>query len=297
MEAGSNRGSDGSVAAAWRSHSSYLLRVANRLLGDAAAAEDTVQEAFARLARADVAAIDDVRGWLAVVVRRLSIDRLRSAYVRHETAVEVLPGDDVPGAGLAPNPSDRVTLDDEVQLALSVVLDELKPPERTAFVLHDVFAVPFGEIGSLVGRSPAAVRQLASRARRAVQGKAPVPGRDRTRDRAVVTAFLAAAHSGDLDTLLVLLDPNARFTADRTAARHGFPTELRGGDRLAQAFRGRTRGAQVALIDGEVGAAWAPGGKAQGLFAFTIVDDVVAAIALVADARRVAALDVALLGG
>jgi RNA polymerase sigma-70 factor, ECF subfamily len=297
VNASATPASNSSVAAAWHAHSAYLLRVANRLLGDAAYAEDTVQEAFARLAQVDVAAIDDVRGWLAVVVRRLSIDRLRSAYLRHETAAEVGPDGEVPAAGLAPDPSDRVTLDDEVQLALGVVLDELSPPERTAFVLHDVFAVPFDEIGPLVGRSPTAARQLASRARRTVQGKAPLPGRDRARDRAVVAAFLAAAHAGDLDTLVVLLDPEARFSADGTAARHGFPRELLGGDRLAQAFRGRTKGAQLALIDGEVGVAWAPGGKAQGLFAFTVVDDAIVAIALTADATRAAALHVALLGG
>jgi RNA polymerase sigma-70 factor, ECF subfamily len=296
VTAAANPTSSSFVAAAWRAHGAYLIRVANRVLGDPAGAEDAVQEAFARLTQADVATIDDVRGWLAVVVRRLSIDRLRSAYVRREAAAEVALGDDVAGVGLAPDPSDRVTLDDEVQLALGVVLDELSPPERTAFVLHDVFAIPFDEVGSLVGRSPTAARQLASRARRAVQGKAPLPGRDRARDRAVVAAFLAAAHAGDLETLLVLLDPDARFCADSTAARHGFPTELRGGDRLAQAFRGHARGAQLALIDGEIGLAWAPRGKALGLFTLTIVDDAIVAIAVTGDPGRVSALDVALLG-
>jgi RNA polymerase sigma-70 factor (ECF subfamily) len=296
MDAGAGRAQVDSFAAAVRDHGGYLRRVATRLLGDPEAAEDTVQEAYARLAQTDLVAIGDMRGWLAVVVRRLSIDHLRHAYVRRESTAPVFPGDDIPEAGLAPDPADRITLDNEVQLALGVVLDELSPPERTAFVLHDVFAVPFDEIAAIVGRSSAAARQLASRARRRVQGTVATPGRDRARDRAVVSAFLAAARGGDLDTLILLLDPDAVLTVDEAAAARGSFTGTHGADRVARTFTERPLGARPALIDGEVGLAWAPEGQVRAVFTFTVVEDTITAIRLVTDARVIAALHVAFLG-
>lgn len=289
---GSDRERVDPIAAAVREHGSYLHRVATRLLGDPGAAEDTVQEAYTRLARTDLDAVGDVRGWLAVVVRHLAIDHLRRAYVRRESSTPDLPCGDVPAA----DPADRITLDDEVQLALGVVLDGLSPPERTAFVLHDVFAVPFDEIGTIVGRSAVAARQLASRARRRVQGMAAVPGRDRARDRAVVSAFLAAARGGDLDTLILLLAPGAVLTVDEAAAASGAFAAADGADDVARTFTERPLGARPVLIDGEAGLGWAPDGRLRAVFTITVAGDTVAAIGLVTDVRVLATLDVAFLG-
>jgi RNA polymerase sigma-70 factor (ECF subfamily) len=196
----------------WRNDRGHLLRLAARLLGDQAEAEDVIQDAFDRLTRVDLAEIDDVRGWLAVVVRHLCLDRLRSAYVRRESvsdadfvdASTTLQGErDV-------DPADRVTLDDQIQAALAVVLDRLSPAERTAFVLHDVFGFPFAAVGEIVGRSPAACRQLASRARRSVRAGDGVGRSDDvalTSHRRVVEQFIAACKGGDITELMATLDP------------------------------------------------------------------------------------------
>jgi RNA polymerase sigma-70 factor (ECF subfamily) len=201
----------------WRDDRDRMVRLARRMLGDAAEAEDVVQEAFGRLARVDLDDIDDVAGWLAVVVRRLCLDRIRSARVRHEsTVLGALPEGviSLPPA-LAADPADRITLDDQVQLALAVVLDRLSPAERTAFVLHDIFGVPHAAVGEIVGRSTAACRQLASRARRAIR-----EGPDRTGEevrrvdieneqhRAVSERFIDACAGGDLRALMEVLDPD-----------------------------------------------------------------------------------------
>jgi len=198
----------------WHAHRAHLLALATRMLGDPTAAEDVVQEAYGRLARLDPAdrdAIDDPGGWLAVAVRRRCLDRIRSAAYRRE----VVAG---PGSRAEPpdpaDPADRVTLDDQVQAALAVVLDRLTPAERTAFVLHDVFGFPFAAVGEIVGRTPAACRQLASRARRAVRSgdrpgdpEAAAPGGDAERRRVVAERFVAACDGGDLDALMAVLDP------------------------------------------------------------------------------------------
>jgi RNA polymerase sigma factor (sigma-70 family) len=294
MDAGKGCAQVDLFAAAVRDHGGYLHRVATRLLGDPHAAEDAVQEAYVRLAQTDLEEIEDKRGWLAVVVRRLAIDHLRHAYVRRESTAPALLGDGIP-VHPGPDPADHVTLDEQVQLALGVVLDELSPPERTAFVLHDVFAVPF-EIAAIVGRSPAAARKLASRARHRVQGMVAEPGRDRARDRAVVSAFLAAARGGDLDTLILLLDPDAVLTVDEAVAERGSFTGTHGAARVARTFTERPLGARPALIDGEVGLAWAPEGRLMAVFTFTIVGDTITAISLAADARVIDTLHVAFLG-
>ena len=199
---------------AWREHRRHLLDIGFRILGDLNAAEDAVQEAFARLARADLDSIDDVGGWLVVVVSRVCLDRLR-AERRHPTTpahetLETPP--DKPGA----DPADRVTLDDNVRLALQLVLERLTPPERTAFVLHDVFQYPFDAIAEVVGRSPAACRQLASRARRTIAAEThPARFRVETSEQRLVTErFLAACATGDLDGLLAVLDPHVTGGAD-----------------------------------------------------------------------------------
>ena len=202
------------VEAAWRAHHGYLHRVASRVLGDPVAAEDAVQEAFGRLAGVDPDAIEDIRGWLAVVVRRVAVDRTRSAYSRRESAAAFAPDDQQPVA-VDPDPLDRITLDDEVQFALGVVLDRLTPPERTSFVLHDVFGFPFSAVGEIVGRSPAACRQLASRARRSVRSEAPPRDPAGEELRELAERFVAACESGDIDGLMTLLDPDVEGHGNR----------------------------------------------------------------------------------
>jgi RNA polymerase sigma-70 factor, ECF subfamily len=198
---------------AWREHRRHVLDIGWRMLGSVSEAEDVVQEAFARLVRADIDEIDDVRGWLVVVVSRLCLDRLRAAR-RHPTSPDASLGDRATG-GIA-DPADRVTLDDNVRIALHVVLERLTPAERTAFVLHDVFQYSYDEIAEIVGRTPAACRQLASRARRAIRADAgpalhPV---ESVEDRRVTEEFIAACSTGDLDALLRILDPDVSGEAD-----------------------------------------------------------------------------------
>jgi RNA polymerase sigma-70 factor (ECF subfamily) len=204
---------------AWREHRRHLLDIAFRMLGDVGEAEDAVQEAFARLARADVEEIDDVAGWLVVVVSRLCLDRLRSVR-RRPTVLGGPDADTVVAPGL--DPGDRVTLDDDVRLALHVVLERLTPAERTAFVLHDVFGYSFDAIAEIVGRTPAACRQLASRARRTVAADAR-PGRFRVEpeeQRRVTERFIAACADGDVAALLAVLDPAVTGDGDGGARRH-----------------------------------------------------------------------------
>lgn len=206
-----NQGSDqdGEIRAAWRENRRYLLDVAYRMLGSISEAEDVVQEAFARLALADRAAIKDLRGWLVVVVTRLCLDELRSARARRETYVGPwLPEPVVQASGS--DPADRVTLDDSVRIAMLVVLERLTPAERAAFVLHDVFKFGFDDVGRIVGRSPEACRQLASRARRHVAEQTG-PARfeaDPAQLRRIVDRFMTAANEGDTDALLDVLDPD-----------------------------------------------------------------------------------------
>jgi RNA polymerase sigma-70 factor, ECF subfamily len=199
---------DGEIAAAWRAHRAYLVNLAYQMLGDVGESEDVAQEAFLRLARADVAGIDDVRGWLTVVAGRLCLDQLRSARVRLET--RLLPEYDpaVDDGVLGSDPADRVTLDDEVGIALMQVLRQLSPGERVAFVLHDVFAVPFEEIADTVGRPVGTCRQLARRARAKVVAAAPRAVEVTTAEHQLVTeSFITACANGDLTALTALLDP------------------------------------------------------------------------------------------
>lgn len=217
-------GADRSVEAVWHAHHEHAQRVARRVLGDHAAAEDAVQEAFSRLARADVDSIDDVRAWLTVVVRHVAVDQVRSAHHRRETTT-AFTGEPQPFAA-AIDPLDRITLDDEVQLALGVVLDRLTPPERTAFVLHDVFGFPFEAVAEIVGRSPVSVRQLASRARRSIRSstRPSVAASDELRQLA--ERFVSACDGGDIAALMELLDPAIEGTG--TQIGHGPLGHFRG---------------------------------------------------------------------
>ncbi len=249
------------------------------MLGSTGDAEDAVQEAWIRLTRADHDHVHNLTGWLTTVVARVCLDMLRSRTSRREQ-----PWEDhaIEHPTQAPGPEDEAVAADSVGAALLVVLDTLSPAERLAFVLHDLFAVPFDEIAPIVGTSPAAARQLASRARRRVQG-APAAPTDRDRKREIVEAFLAASRGGDFGALLTLLDPAAVLRSDAAAVEMGSDPEVNGADAVARTFAGRARAARLADIDGEPGALWSAGGVPRVAFAFTITDGRITAIDLLAD--------------
>jgi RNA polymerase sigma-70 factor (ECF subfamily) len=225
-----------------------LLRLAYSQLGDVGEAEDVVQEAWLRLARSDAEAIENLDGWLTTVVARLSLDRLQSARARRETYI----GPWLPEPFTTEDPADRVTLDESVSYALLTVLEQLSPAERTAFVLHDVFDVPFGEVAEVVGRTPEAVRQLASRARRHVKQESPrfVASRDQ-HDRAV-RAFAEAIAEGDLDGLVAVLDPDVVWTSDGGGRASAARKPLRGASRVARAWAALSRRVVHAPIEVEL---------------------------------------------
>ena len=259
---------------------SHLRAVAYRMLGSLDEADDAVQEAWLRLSRADTSRVDNLRGWLTTVVARVCLDMLRSRKSRREEPLGAELPEPVPG------PEHEVMLADSVGLALLVVLETLTPAERVAFVLHDLFDLPFDEIAPIVGRTPAAARQLASRGRRRVQGGTAVRGGNHTRQREVVDAFLAASRGGELDALLALLDPDVVLRSDGAAVRVGAASEVRGAAAVAATFFGRAKGAQPALVDGSAGLVWAPGGRPRIVFAFTIEGGRIAAVDLIADPER-----------
>ncbi|HEX6675196.1 MAG TPA: sigma-70 family RNA polymerase sigma factor [Actinomycetes bacterium] len=283
------------LAERFEEHRSHLRGVAYRMLGSPSEADDAVQEAWLRLARADTSGVENLGGWLTTVVGRVCLDMLRSRSSRREQPLEAPAPASVASRADGPDPEQEALLADSVGLALLVVLDTLTPAERLAFVLHDMFAVPFDEIAPIVGRSPGAAKMLASRARRRVQQAGGVPAADRGRQRAVVEAFLAAARGGDFDALLALLDPDVVVRADRAAADTGAP-EVRGARAVASTFAGRARAAKLALVDGAVGAVWAPGGRPRVVFAFTVKDGRIVAIDTLADPERLRELDLTVLG-
>jgi RNA polymerase sigma-70 factor (ECF subfamily) len=287
--------SDG-LAAAFEEHRDHLRAVAYRLLGSMTDADDAVQDTWLRLTGADTSEVGNLGGWLTTVVARVSLNMLRSRRRRHEEPV----GDSWPGAaeaaardgagggrtaGRAADPEDEAVLADSVGLALLVVLDTLTPAERLAFVLHDMFAMPFTEVAGVLGRSTEATRQLASRARRRVRG-APSPDRvaDLARQREVTTAFLAAARGGDFSALVALLDSDVTLTADAGAAPSGRAMRLQGVElvsRGAVASSVRAADSQLALVNGDVGVVFAPAGRLRIVLAFTV-----------SPARRITAIDV-----
>src|SRR2546430_4196538 len=244
----------------------HLRAVAYRMLGSLSEADDAVQEAWLRLSRSDRSEVENLKGWLTTVVARVCLDMLRSRKARPEDPVGPQVPDPIVGREGPIDPEQEALLADSVGLALLVVLDRLNPAERLAFVMHDMFAVPFDEIAPIVGRSPTAARQLASRARRRVQGAATVPDADLTLQREVVDAFLAASRGGNFDALLAVLDPDVVVRADSAAVRMGASREVRGAAAVAKTFSGRARAAQPALVDGAVGLVWAPGGRLRVVF-------------------------------
>ncbi len=248
-------------AARFEESREHLRSVAYRMLGSLSEADDAVQEAWLRLSRADTSAVENLAGWLTTVVARICLDMLRSRRSRREEPLDRFGAEPagVDDGGI--DPEQEAILADSVGLALLVVLETLAPAERLAFVLHDMFAVSFEEIAPIVGRTPSAARQLASRGRRRVQGVASVPEVDLDRQREVVQAFLAASREGDFAALLAALDPDVVFRSDATATAPGTPREMRGAPKVAQQFVGRAVLARVALVNGSVGVVVAPRGQ------------------------------------
>ncbi|WP_028048321.1 sigma-70 family RNA polymerase sigma factor [Cellulomonas sp. URHD0024] len=270
-----------------------LTAVAYRMLGSTSEADDAVQDAWLRLHRVDADGVDNLPGWLTTVVARICLDRLRSRASRREDPLDVaLARVDVD----AVDPAQEAVLADSVGLAMLVVLEHLSPAERLAFVLHDMFAVPFDEIAPMVGRSPEATRQLASRARRRVQGAPATVETDLVRQREVVDAFLTAARGGDFAALLATLDPDVTLRVDPKVASFGFLKDTVGAHEVALAFNGAAQTAELALLGGAVGAMWAPGGVPRTAFAFTIEDGVIVAIDLSMDPDVLKRLDPVPLG-
>ena len=280
-------------------HRPHLRAVGYRMLGSLTEADDAVQEAWIRLNRSNAAEIENLGGWLTTVVARVCLNMLQSRKVRREEALGVHVPDPIVGPADGTDPENEALLADSVGLALMVVLDTLQPSERLAFVLHDIFAVPFDEIAAIVGRSPQASRQLASRARRRVRG-APVPDPDLGRQREVVEAFLAAAREGDFEALLAVLDPDIVLRAEGGAPPAPPSHEVHGARAVAEQaskFSSLARFTRLALVNGTVGLVSAPGGRPFSVLAFTIRDGRIVELDILADPARLAALDLKVLDG
>lgn len=268
----------------------HLRKVAYRMLGSVGDVDDAVQETWLRLSRSDTAAVDNLRGWLTTVTARICLDMLRARKARREEPI----GPHVPEPEADNAHEHETEMVDNVGTALLVVLETLSPAERLAFVLHDMFAVPFEEIAPIVDRTPAAARQLASRARRRVQG-APAPDANLSRKRRIVDAFIKASRDGDFGGLLAVLDPDVVVRADTAAQRLGSLAEIRGAQAVAEAFKGRARAARTALVDGDVGAAVILGGQLRVALRVTFAGDRIAAIEAMADPKTLEGLDLEML--
>jgi RNA polymerase sigma-70 factor (ECF subfamily) len=279
----------------FEAHRGRLRAVAYRMLGSRSEAEDAVQEAWLRLNRTEAGSIDNLGGWLTTVVARVCLDMLRARRARREEPM----GPQVPEPVVGPEAiriEREAELADSVGAALLVVLDTLAPAERLAFVLHDMFAVPFEEIAPVVGRSPAAARQLASRARRRVQGASPNRDADFVQQKKIVDAFLAASRDGDFEGLLAVLDPEVVFRADAAVVRLGSPAQLRGAMAVAEAFKGRATAAKTALADGALGLAVIFGGRLRIVIRITVANERIVAVEATGDPARLRDVDLEILG-
>lgn len=274
-----------------------LRAVAYRMLGSLSEADDAVQEAWFRLDRSDGDSIENLPGWLTRVVARVCLDMLRSRTSRREDPLDVHVPEPILSSADGVDPEHEALLADAVGLALLVVLEQLAPAERLAFVLHDMFAVPFDEIAPIVDRTPAAARQLASRARRRVQGTDTVPD-DPTRQREVVDAFLAASRGGDFEALVAVLHPDVVLRADGGTLAAGASKLLRGSREVAAqalTFNRFARFARPALVNGTAGIVAAPGGQPYSVLGFTVVGGLIVQIDILADPERLARLDLTVL--
>jgi RNA polymerase sigma factor (sigma-70 family) len=278
-----------------------LRAVAYRMLGSVADADDAVQEAWIRFSRTDTGGVDNLGGWLTTVVARVCLDMLRSRGQRREEPLEAQPPEPaapVVGGQRPGDPEEEALMADSVGLALLVVLTTLSPAERLAFVLHDLFAVPFDQIAPIVERTPVATKKLASRARHRVRGTTTLPDPDLTRRRQVVDAFLTATRGGDLTALLQVLDPDVVRRADRAAVPARLPAVLRGARAVAEETATNARRARFAvpaLVNGTVGAVLAPRGRLVLAFALTIRDDKITELDVIADPQRLRGLELAVL--
>jgi RNA polymerase sigma-70 factor (ECF subfamily) len=280
-------------------HRTRMRAVAYRMLGSLSEADDAVQEAWLHLSRSDTSGIHNLGSWLTTVVARICLDMLRSRTSRREEPLGAHVPDPIVSRADALDPEKEALLADSVGLALLIVLNTLSPAERLAFVLHDIFGVPFDEIAPLVGRTPSAARQLASRARRRVRGATTVPDADLNRQRAVVDAFLAAARGGDLGALLAVLDPQVVLRADRGGVVAGVSREVRGAQAVAEqalVFSQLAQFAQRALVNGAAGiVSWLPGGRPLAVMGFMVRRDKIVEIDILADPTRLRQLDLAVL--
>jgi RNA polymerase sigma factor (sigma-70 family) len=286
------------LAERFEEHRPRLRAVAYRMLGSLSEADDAVQEAWLRLSRSDSGDIDNLGGWLTTVVGRVSLNMLRSRRVRREEPLDVRVPEPIVDRADGTSPEHEALLADSVGLALLVVLEELTPAERLAFVLHDMFAVPFDEIAAIVDRSPDAARQLASRARRRVRGATPAPDADLTAQREVVDAFLAAARDGDFDALVAVLDPDVVLRADRGAVPARVPREIRGAAAVASQALTYSRLGLVtkpALINGAAGGVSIRDGEPFAVMGVTVRGGKIAEIDILADPERLRRLDLTIL--
>ena len=279
------------LAEKFEANRAHLRAVAYRMLGSTGEVDDAVQETWLRLGRSDTSGVENLGGWLTTVVARVCLDMLRSRKSRREEPM----GPHLPEPAADDGHERDAEMADSVGAALLVVLETLAPAERLAFVLHDMFAVPFEEIAPIVGRSPAAARQLASRARRRVQGAPTIPDADLTRQRKIVDAFLAASRGGDFEGLLAVLDPDVVFRADHAAQRLGSLAEIRGAAAVAETFKGRAQAAKLALVDGAMALAVVMGGELRIVLRLTITEDRIAAVEAVADAERIGKFELRML--
>ncbi len=275
-----------------------LKGVAYRMLGSAGEADDAVQEAWLRLSRSDADSIENFSGWLTTVVARVCLDMLRSRNSRREESLSTHAPDSPPASVVSKkiDPEQEAVLADSVGLALLVVLDRLDPAERLAFVLHDLFGSSFDEIAEIVGRTPEATRQLASRARRRVQGAPPTPAAQLAQQRKVIDKFIAALQSADFDALVAVLDPDITAHVDDTSAAAGAPREVHGAEEWARQGIAAARGAKAArpvLVDGNVGVVVAPGGRLFRVLRFTFAHDKIASIEVIGDPEVLPTLDLA----
>jgi RNA polymerase sigma-70 factor (ECF subfamily) len=275
-----------------------LRAMAYRMLGSLSDAEDAVQEGWMHASAAGAEGVANLEGWFTTIVARVCLDMLRSRKSKREDPLD--PDEAVAAVAAAGGPESEAVLADSVGLALLVVLDTLPPAERVAFVLHDTFGLPFGEIAEITGRSPAAARQLASRARRRISGSEPdAPASARlARQRRVAEAFLAASRGGDLAGLIAVLDPDVVLTSDTAAVPGGVARTIRGAQAVARGARvaaERSRYGRVALVNGAPGLVMAPGGRLVVALAFTYSEDQITGIDVIADPERLASLDIAVL--
>lgn len=286
------------LAEGFEEHRAGLRALAQRLLGSAAEADDVVQEAWLRLNRTDPGEVRNLGGWLRTVVSRICLDALRTPRSRRETPLGTRDATHDPAA-TGRQPEESAVLADAVSRALLLVLNTLEPEERVAFVLHDMFAVPFAEIAPLVGRTPATAKKLASRARTKVRGRPAVPAAELARQRAAVTAFLDAARAADLDAVLAVLAPDVVRRADAAALRPGMPAEVRGARAVAEGtvlLAARSRVAELALVDGRVGAVVVSGGRPRFALRFELsADGLISGYDVIADPARLARTEIAVL--